>query len=297
LLGTIAQIVTDALIKVFHFPELVTVLISVLPIVEARGAIPIAFGYGIRPPLALLYAFIGSSLMAPLLIAVLLPFVRWLSRTKLFRKVGQTLYDKFEKKSQTILKDADAANISTVESTPNHVISTVATDANHVISTVESSPNHVISTVATEGSEAEKSLSAEKSESLDCARADRIAENASPAWPPARKKRLSPDMRKMLGVFAFVAIPLPLTGVWTGSAVAACTKLPYPKALLAVVAGNLVATSLITLLCVLLPAKVIDYVILAVGLIAIAVVIALIVKIILHKPDKNNGQIDKEENK
>lgn len=275
MLGTIAQIVTDALIKVFHFPELVTVLISVLPIVEARGAIPIAFGYGIRPPLALLYAFIGSSLMAPLLIAVLLPFVRWLSRTKLFRKVGQTLYDKFEKKSQTILKDADAANISTVESTPNHVISTVAT----------------------EGSEAEKSLSAEKSESLDCARADRIAENASPAWPPARKKRLSPDMRKMLGVFAFVAIPLPLTGVWTGSAVAACTKLPYPKALLAVVAGNLVATSLITLLCVLLPAKVIDYVILAVGLIAIAVVIALIVKIILHKPDKNNGQIDKEENK
>ncbi len=271
MLGNIAQTVTDALIKVFHFPELVTVLISVLPIVEARGAIPIAFGYGIRPPLALLYAFIGSSLMAPLLIAVLFPFVRWLSRTKLFRKVGQTLYDKFEKKSQTILKDADAANISTVAT----------------------SPNHVISTVATEGSEAEKSLSAEKSESLDCARADRIAENAS----PARKKRLSPDMRKMLGVFAFVAIPLPLTGVWTGSAVAACTKLPYPKALLAVVAGNLVATSLITLLCVLLPAKVIDYVILAVGLIAIAVVIALIVKIILHKPDKNNGQIDKEENK
>ena len=42
MLGTIAQIVTDALIKVFHFPELVTVLISVLPIVEARGAIPIA---------------------------------------------------------------------------------------------------------------------------------------------------------------------------------------------------------------------------------------------------------------
>ncbi len=86
------DVITQALLKVFRLPELVTIFISVLPIVEARGAIPIAFGYGIKPPFALLYAFIGSSLMAPILIAVLLPFVKWLSRTKIFRKVGQVIY-------------------------------------------------------------------------------------------------------------------------------------------------------------------------------------------------------------
>lgn len=221
----LTQTITDALLKVFRYPELVTVLISILPIVEARGAIPIAFRYGIKPPLALLYAFVGSSLMAPILIAVLLPFVRYLSKTKLFRKVGQTLYEKFEKKSQNILKEE--------------------TDGT----------NGAGQTDATDGA-------------------------------TARKK----DFRKMLGVFAFVAIPLPLTGVWTGSAVAALTRLPYPKALASVVAGNLVATSILTLLCAFLPAKVIDYVVLAIGLIAIAVVAVLIVKIILHKSPEEKAE-------
>ncbi|MDE6397828.1 MAG: small multi-drug export protein [Clostridiales bacterium] len=240
LLCSLTQTITDALIKIFRFPELVTVLISVLPIVEARGAIPVAFSYGIHPLLALLYAFIGSSLMAPVLIAVLLPFVRWLSKTKLFRKVGQTLYEKFEKKSQNILKEQDDAGAGT------NAAEESATDA------------------------------------------------------PANKKRLSAAARIMLGVFAFVAVPLPLTGVWTGSAVAALTKLSYPKALLSVVAGNLVASSIITLLCFLLPAKAIDYVILAIGAIAIAVVIVLIVKIIVHKSpedkEKTNGEVAPKEN-
>jgi membrane protein DedA with SNARE-associated domain len=90
-----------------------------------------------------------------------------------------------------------------------------------------------------------------------------------------------------------VAIPLPLTGVWTGSAVAALTKLPYPKALVSVVAGNLVATSIITLLCFFFSA-VIDYIILAIGIIAIAVVIALIIKIILHKPRQTEQETETE---
>ena len=230
LLCSLTQTITDALIKIFRFPELVTVLISVLPIVEARGAIPVAFSYDIHPLLALFYAFIGSSLMAPVLIAVLLPFVRWLGKTKLLRKVGQTLYEKFEKKSQGIVKDEDATG--------------------------------------------------------------NAPDNAGQDAPHRSRKRLSADARKMLGVFAFVAVPLPLTGVWTGSAVAALTKLSYPKALLSVVSGNLVASSIITLLCFLLPAKAIDYVILAIGAIAIAVVIVLIVKIALHKSPEDEKKAD-----
>ena len=233
MLATIAQTITDALLKVFRFPELVTVLISVLPIVEARGAVPIAFRYDISPPFAFLYAFIGSSLMAPILIAVLLPFVRFLSKTRLFRKIGQTIYDKFEQKSKSI-----------------------------------------------DGGESQEQADGIQNENT-----------------PKKRKRLSADARKMLGVYAFVAIPLPLTGVWTGSAVAALTKLPYPKALLSVVAGNLTATGIITLLCYFF-ADAIDYIILAIGIIAVLVVVTLIVKIILHKPktETENNRENETEN-
>ncbi|WP_251547576.1 COG2426 family protein [Pumilibacter intestinalis] len=226
------DVITQALLKVFRLPELVTIFISVLPIVEARGAIPIAFGYGIKPPFALLYAFIGSSLMAPILIAVLLPFVKWLSRTKIFRKVGQVIYEKFEKKAQSI---------STEGTTDSPV----------------------------------------------------IARSEAPKQSHSKSPKPS-DLKKMLGVFAFVAIPLPLTGVWTGSAVAAVTGLKYPKALAAVVAGNLVATAIITLLCWFF-SDYIDWIILAIGIIAVIVVTALIIKIILHKSPEQSAETDQTE--
>ena len=264
--GNLTEIITQALLKAFRFPELVTVLISVLPIVEARGAIPVAFSYGISPPLALLYAFLGSSLMAPVLIAVLLPFVKWLSKTKLFRKVGQTLYEKFEKKSQSILK----------EEVPGEISRQARNDKLDARNDKLDARNDQLD-ARNDGSEVQG----------DGTRTQSAKKNA-------QKKS---DLRKMLGVFAFVAVPLPLTGVWTGSAVAALTRLSYPKALASVVAGNLVATCLITLLCVLLPQKAIDYVILAIGIIAVIVVAVLIVKIVLHKsPEDKESKKQDEEN-
>ena len=44
-----------------------------------------------------------------------------------------------------------------------------------------------------------------------------------------------------LGLFIIVAIPLPGTGVWSGSLVAALFQLKFKKALLMIVLGNLVA--------------------------------------------------------
>jgi len=42
---------------------------------------------------------------------------------------------------------------------------------------------------------------------------------------------------ELIGLFMFVAIPLPLTGVWTGSAVAAFLKLDFKKAFPTVILG------------------------------------------------------------
>ena len=206
----VAKIIFDALLKVFVYPHVVVALISIIPIVEARLAIPIGIQYGIHPVFSWLLAFAGSSLIVPLLLLVLIPFIKWLSKTKVFRRIGETLYEKFEKKSENVEKSGS-------------------------------------------------------------------------------------DFKKMLGVFLFVAVPLPLTGVWTGSAVASIVGLKLPKATLAVVLGNLVASGIITLLCYFLE-KWINWIILALTVIAVIVVIVLIIKIALHKPKKEQVEEVQSEN-
>lgn len=206
----IIQTVLDFLNSVFVYPEIVTTLIAILPIVEARLAIPIGLGLGMGYIKSWLFAFVGSSLIVPLLLLVLIPFVKWLAKTKLFHKLGEVVYEKFESKSKSVGEADEDGEVP----------------------------------------------------------------------PEIRRKR---DLKKMLGVFVFVAIPLPLTGVWTGSAVASIVKLPYGKAVASVIAGNLVASLIILLLCRFFNAY-INYIILALALIAIVAVLVLIVKVIVHKP-------------
>lgn len=45
----------------------------------------------------------------------------------------------------------------------------------------------------------------------------------------------------LLGLFIFVAIPLPTTGVWTGSMIAGTLDLPMKKALPVIILGNTIA--------------------------------------------------------
>lgn len=196
------------LLSIFAYEEIVIILIAILPIVEARLAVPMAVGYGMSWWQAWLYSFLGSTIIAPILLLVLIPIIRWLAKTKLFHKIGEALYSKFENKSK------------------------------------------------------------------------QIDEKAS-------------DWKKFWGLFIFVAIPLPLTGVWTGCAVGSILKMKYPHALGAVALGNFVASGIITLLTVLFPAHV-DLIITIIGIIALVVVIALIIKIITYKPKKEKQETNDE---
>ena len=56
---------------------------------------------------------------------------------------------------------------------------------------------------------------------------------------------------KFLGVVTFVAIPLPLTGAWTGSAVAAYLNINYKKGVLAILLGNIISGAIMTLISVI----------------------------------------------
>ncbi len=59
------------------------------------------------------------------------------------------------------------------------------------------------------------------------------------------------NIKKYLALAGFVAVPLPLTGVWTGSLIAGLSNLDIKFSFLTIAIGTLISTSAITLLCVL----------------------------------------------
>ena len=63
-----------------------------------------------------------------------------------------------------------------------------------------------------------------------------------------RKHRDKIDKYGLMGLFIIVAIPLPGTGVWSGSLAAALFDFKFTKALLVIVLGNLVAAIAILLI-------------------------------------------------
>ena len=62
-----------------------------------------------------------------------------------------------------------------------------------------------------------------------------------------RKKASGVRKYSLLGLFLFVAVPLPGTGVWTGSAIATLFEMPRGKSAIAILLGNATAC-LITML-------------------------------------------------
>lgn len=59
--------------------------------------------------------------------------------------------------------------------------------------------------------------------------------------------------KKLLAIFIFVAIPLPFTGVWTGTCIAVFIGLDYISTCFSVILGNAVAGLLITLILQFFP--------------------------------------------
>jgi uncharacterized membrane protein len=66
-------------------------------------------------------------------------------------------------------------------------------------------------------------------------------------WLTQRTLRKTKNIRKYsaLGLMFFVAIPLPSTGVWTGSVAASLLNIPFKVAFLAIFTGNCIAALII----------------------------------------------------
>lgn len=95
---------------------------------------------------------------------------------------------------------------------------------------------------------------------------------------------------KLLGVFAFVAIPLPLTGVWTGTCIAVCLGLNFWWTCLTVLVGNIIAGIMITFVSSLFGDATIIFVFILLGLILLFAVVGLISKLIKKRKNKKAEQ-------
>jgi len=91
---------------------------------------------------------------------------------------------------------------------------------------------------------------------------------------------------KMLGVLAFVSIPLPLTGVWMGVCVAVILGLNFWETFVSVQVGNLIAGIIISTICVIFP----QFTHWLIYIFIIIILIAIIYEIIKNKINKSKNK-------
>ena len=156
---------------------LATTIISMIPIVELRGAIPFGSAISFWGENALpvwksfLFSVLGSTLVCVILTFLFWPIFKWLKKTKFFKKLAEAIENKLNRSSKNINDKVQAET------------------------------------------------------------------NEKKTW-----------WIKWLGVFAFVSIPLPLTGVWTGTCIALFIGLSKKDTMISVILGNLVAGTIMMII-------------------------------------------------
>ena len=122
----------------------------------------------------------------------------------------------------------------------------------------------------------------EKVESVLYGKAKKIALKAKGVVDEKYARRL---MARALLIF--VAVPLPVTGVWTGTAIAVFLGFKFKEAVFSLAIGNLIAGAIITLLTYFFKDYV-DYIILGLAVLAVVMLVFFIVKVIISKPENND---------
>ena len=190
-------------------PHLTTLLVSMFPLVELKGAIPIGTGLDLPIVISALLAYCGSSLVVIPVFFLLIPIFNILKKIKFIKKLVEKIEAVFERKAQDLAKKSDGA-------------------------------------------------------------------------PEEQVRKIL-----ILGLFIFVAIPFPVTGVWTGTAIAVFLNMKFKDSFLPIVLGNLVAGVIITLITFFFQAYV-DLIITILLIIAIIMLVIFIIKVIKSKPSSEN---------
>lgn len=203
---------------------LATILISMFPIIELKGAIPVGMNVefwgenALGSTSAFLLSLLGSCLVVPILALIFKPVINWLKNTKLFKKLGSAIEEKVHKHSSSI-------------------------------------------------------------------------EQKSEGEARGSKKKV---FLKMLGVFMFVSVPIPLTGVWTGTCIAVALGLKFWQICVSAILGNMIAGIIITCVCSVFPqfTTIIFLIVLA---FVVAIVVYTLIKMLIGKKQVANTDNVKED--
>ena len=187
--------------------KIITLIISMFPLIELKGAIPIGVSYGENLITSAILAYAGSSLIVIPLFFLLIPIFNLLKKIPFIKKLVEKIELVFKQK------------------------------------------------------------------------AEKLAQKSNGEAEDKKRKML------IIGLFIFVAVPFPVTGVWTGTAIAVFLNMKFKDSFLPIVLGNLVAGSIITLLTFLLEPYV-DLIIVTLFAIAIIMLIIFILKIVKAKPEE-----------
>ena len=185
--------------------KIITMLISMFPLIELKGAIPIGTLLGENLVTSALLAYCGSTLICIPIFFLLVPIFNLLKKIKFIKRF------------------------------------------------------------------------IEKIEAVLIGKAEKIAQKSNGKTEEVKTKFLS------TALLIFVAVPFPVTGVWTGTAIAVFVGLSFKNSFIPLVVGNLIAGSIITLLTFLFKDYV-DIIITTLFIIALVMLIIFIIKIIKSKP-------------
>lgn len=87
--------------------SLITLFVSMVPIIELRGAIPIATGLGLAPQIAIPIAMIGNLIPIPFIIIFIKRIFAWMRKASpKLNKVVDKMEAKAEKNKEKVLKYA-----------------------------------------------------------------------------------------------------------------------------------------------------------------------------------------------
>lgn len=96
----------DSIINFFESinPSFGTFVISMIPVIELRGAIPAGIHAGLHWLWVYVLCVVGNMLPIPFVIWIIRPLIEWLIHSKMFHKVGNWLDNRTKKKSESVLK-------------------------------------------------------------------------------------------------------------------------------------------------------------------------------------------------
>ena len=79
-------------------------IISMLPIIELRGAIPVAFALGLPPVSSFIVAIIGNLLPIPFILLLIRKACEWMKTVNCLKKIPLFLENKVEKNKEKVTK-------------------------------------------------------------------------------------------------------------------------------------------------------------------------------------------------